>query len=57
MEPEKDVVDIRDFLGLALDADPHDRSPGVATDQVNCTSVDRGELQSRNGYRFVTFEA
>lgn len=57
MATEARGVLFRDFEGLILDADPHDRKGGVAIDQVNAISTDIGELQSRGGYRLVSFEA
>jgi len=54
-EPRHDI-DIRDFSGLVLDMDPYDRPEGMAVEQVNATSIDRGELQNRGGYRVTSFE-
>lgn len=56
MAEEVKGVLFRDFKGLILDADPHDREGGVAVKQVNAVSTDIGELQSRGGYRPVSFE-
>lgn len=56
MADEARGILFRDFKGLILDADPHDREMGVAINQVNAMSTDIGELQSRGGYRPVSFE-
>jgi hypothetical protein len=56
MADEARGILFRDFKGLILDADPHDREAGVAINQVNAMSTDIGELQSRGGYRPVSFE-
>jgi hypothetical protein len=49
-------VQIADFGGFEPNSDPHDLAPGVATHQINATSVKRGELRVRQGYRVVQFE-
>lgn len=54
-EPRAEVV-FRDFPGMVLAADPHDRKGGLAVDQVNFVSTDVGELQTRSGIRLVSFE-
>ncbi len=49
-------VEIRDFPGLASDADPHDVAPGAAEEQVNVTSARQGTLRGRPGLKRVTFD-
>lgn len=51
------MILIRDFGGYEPNADPHDVAPGVAIAQVNATSLKRGELRVRLGYRPLKFEA
>ena len=52
----KSQVEIKDFPGLVLNADPHDLPPGAAADQVNAQSDVPGELTTRRGLRVVSFE-
>ncbi len=54
-KPDSRVL-IRDFGGFVPNSDPHDVEPGVATQQVNATSVKRGELRVRLGHRVVKFD-
>ena len=54
-KPDSRVM-IRDFGGFVPNADPHDVEPGVATQQVNVTSVKKGELRGRLGFRVVKFD-
>jgi hypothetical protein len=49
-------VNIADFQGLVLAADPRDLPDGAAQNQVNARSERPGELTIRPGYRKVTFE-
>lgn len=51
------TLSIRDFQGLALQADPNDLPEGAAYDQVNAQSSEIGKLKVRNGLRVITFEA
>jgi hypothetical protein len=55
-EQNRAWVQIRDFQGLNLNIDPHDREPTQAVDQVNVTSTHEGQLRTRGGFRFVVFE-
>lgn len=55
-DKQRAVIPIRDFGGLVLTTDPHDRQPGQAADQVNITCVRAGQLDTRGGFRFVSFE-
>ncbi len=48
-------VDFRDWSGLVTDVDPHDYTAGTAREQINMTCVDLGEIQTRGGYKPVTF--
>ncbi len=49
-------VQVREFKGLVLSTDAHDRDPSQAADQVNLACLQDGQLQTRGGFRFVTFE-
>jgi hypothetical protein len=49
-------VQISDFAGLVVNADPIDVAEGAASDQVNCTSIIPGELRVRGGVKIVNFE-
>lgn len=51
------TVEIRDFPGLVLRADPHEIPPGAAKIQVNVASDAQAQLRVRPGYRAVSFEA
>ena len=51
------AVVIRQFPGMALDADPHDHPEGLAREQVNVESKERGSLKTRRGFRKVNFES
>lgn len=53
---ERSEVRIRTFQGLVLSTDPHDLEPGQAVEQVNMIITNDGEMQTRKGYRFVSFE-
>lgn len=55
-EPVKNVVQMRDFPGLVVNADPHDIPDGAAVIQVNVTSENPGMLQTRMGIRNCVFE-
>ena len=55
-EQNKAWVQIRDFKGVFLSTDAHDRDPSQAVDQVNLVCWQEGQLQTRGGFRFVTFE-
>lgn len=50
------ITVIREFPGMALDIDPHDAPEGLAREQVNAESQERGSLKTRMGYRKVQFE-
>jgi hypothetical protein len=51
------VLVIRSFPGMAMDTDPTDHAEGLAREQVNAESKERGSLKSRRGYRKVNFES
>jgi len=53
----KQSVEIREFPGLVNNVDPNDIPPGYATVQTNMTCVVEAELNTRGGYRAVSFEA
>lgn len=57
-EPDRrrPVVDIRDFVGLAPNADAADIPPGSARAQDNAASNQRGRLRCRRGIRVVEFD-
>ena len=50
------VVKIREFVGLATNANPHRLPPGATVKQVNCHSPRVGEMAGREGMREVTFD-
>lgn len=52
----EESVQVADFSGLILNADPLDVPEGAASDQVNATSVVPGELRVRGGIKVVSFE-
>jgi hypothetical protein len=58
-DPKKPAgqVQIRDFAGFQSNTDPHDVEAGVATEQVNATSIRPGELRVRGGFKVVQFDA
>lgn len=49
-------VEIRDFPGLIGNLDPSDLPEGAALVQVNVVSIVPGELQTRLGYKTVSFD-
>ena len=53
----KEVVEIKDFRGMASNFDPNDISPGTSQVQTNVNGLQRGQLEVRRGMREVTFEA
>lgn len=55
-QPPRAKVEMIDFPGLILSADPHRLPPGAAQDQVNCMALDGGRLRPRGGVRTVSFE-
>jgi len=55
-EQNRAWVQIRDFQGINLNADPQDLPPGQAVDQVNVTCLKEGQIETRGGFRFVEFE-
>lgn len=55
-QPAKKGVEIADFPGLIIDADPNDLPVGGAVDQVNVQSSRPGQLMVRAGWLEVTFE-
>ena len=55
-ETPKTAIDIRDFEGLSVSADPHDITINQATVQLNVTSQNDGRLTTRAGYRIVLFD-
>jgi hypothetical protein len=50
------VVEVDDFPGLFLNADPGDVPTGASLQQTNVQSRVPGELRARSGYREVHFE-
>lgn len=50
------VVAMRDFPGLVINADPRDIPPGSGQQQVNVVSQQVGCLESRRGMRVLTFD-
>ena len=49
-------VEADQFPGLVNNLDPSDLPPGYALVQTNITCVVEAELNTRGGYRTVTFE-
>lgn len=49
-------VEIREFPGLVNNVDKLDIPPGAAIVQTNITCVEEAELNTRGGYRIVSFE-
>lgn len=49
-------IQIREFVGLATNANPHQIPPGAAVEQSNCSSPRVGELACRQGLREATFD-
>ena len=56
-DPAQVEVKIEDFRGMATNADPTDLPPGLAAEQVNVGSLERGVLTLRRGLRPLTFDA
>lgn len=54
--PSRQVVEIRDFPGLATRPDSLDTPPGAAMLQENVASSHEGKLRSRQGLGVVTYE-
>ena len=50
-------VEIREFPGLVSNLDPNDIPPGYGTVQTNVTCVVEAEMNTRGGYRVVSFES
>ncbi len=49
-------IEIRDFPGLMLNADPLETPPGAGREQVNAIGSKPAELTVRPGFRPVQFE-
>lgn len=54
--PTRQVVEIRDFPGLATRPDSLDTPPGAAMFQENMASSHEGKLRSRQCLGTVTYE-
>lgn len=54
--PARQVVEIRDFPGLATRPDSLDTPPGAAIFQENMQSSHEGQLRSRQGLDRIIFE-
>jgi hypothetical protein len=52
----KASVELKDFAGMVNAAADEDLPPGATRAQVNVMSLKAGELDTRQGYRVVTFE-
>ena len=50
-------VEIREFPGLVSNLDPTDIPPGYGIVQTNVTCVVEAEMDTRGGYRVVSFES
>lgn len=50
------VVEVEDWPGLVLSADPRDLPEGGAEEQTNACSLNFGQLTIRKGMRLVSFE-
>lgn len=56
-EPARPVTTISDFLGLSdVPRSSINQPPGMASEQVNCCSVNEGALDIRLGIQEVHFE-
>lgn len=55
-QPEAAKTVVRDFGGMASNADPADIEPGQSRRQVNVKAERPGELRIRMGYLRVKFE-
>lgn len=54
--PTRQVVEIRDFPGIATRPDSLDTQPGAAIRQENVQSSHEGKLRSRQGLDRIRFE-
>lgn len=50
------AVKIREFVGLATNANPHRLPPGAMVEQVNIRAEKVSEMKVREGLREVTFD-
>lgn len=55
-ESEASKIRVEKWLGQMSNADPHDLPPGAAQIQENVVSTTPGQLETRLGWRAVTFE-
>lgn len=55
-EQTKARLEIRDFPGMITAADPDDIPDGAAEEQINLVSLVPGQMQTRAGYRLVSFD-
>ena len=55
-ERPKARVEMVDFPGIVTAVDPRDMPPGAALEQVNMQSSKIGQLETRPGFRPVTFD-
>lgn len=55
-EQTRTVIQIRNFTGVDLTSDRRDQQPGQSVEQVNVTNTQDGQLRSRGGFQFVSFE-
>ncbi len=50
------VIEVRDFKGLFVSADPHDIDTEQATVQKNVMSDNIGKITTRHGWKVCVFE-
>ena len=55
-EQARGAVDIRNFEGMASNADPADIKPGISQVQVNVNGLKTGQLEVRRGLRPLQFD-
>lgn len=55
-EKMQGVIEIRDFKGLVVSADPHDIDQEQATVQTNVMSHNIGKITTRYGWKICVFE-
>lgn len=57
LDRPRKVVEIREFPGLISNMDKNDIPPGYGIIQTNVTCVVEAEMNTRGGYRTVSFES
>lgn len=52
----QNVIQIRDFQGMASNFDPSDIKPGVSQKQLNVNGYYRGKIEVRLGLREIEYD-